>query len=35
MPPGVFEGVFMELLMPSWYPRRRKNAGTGPPAAQG
>ena len=34
MPRDVFR-VVMDLLMPSWDPLRRKNAGTGPPAAQG
>ena len=34
MPRDVFR-VVMDLLMPSWDPLRRKNAGTGPAAPQG
>ena len=35
MPVGVFEDVFMPLLMFSWDPLRRKNGDTGTPAQQG
>ena len=34
MPRDVF-GVVLDLLMPSWDPLRRKNAGTRPSALQG